>query len=145
MFQQTIQDLLAIAEAGPHPEDLLDRVRSTLGAFERFECGEIAARTERGLVRFVIAPGLGELAPQLLSVLGDQPTLRIDTAAEMSERGLSPLPGLASLLLLRIDTPGAASAVLALGHSRNWSFAGSALSRIRAIGSLALRLLLRNS
>lgn len=145
MFQQTIQDLLAIAEAAPYPEALLERVRASILAFEAFEGGEIVASTDRGLLHFTIAPGLGEIGPQLLPLLGDQPTLRLDTAAELSERGLPKNPRLASLLLLRLEAPGTSAAVIALGHSRNWSFAGSPLSRIRAIGSLALRLLLRAS
>ena len=143
MFQQTIQDLLAVAEAAPHPEELLDRVRSTILAFEPFECGEIVARTDRGLLHFTLSPGLGDIGPQLLPLLGDQDTLRVDTAAGLSEHGLAASPRLSSLLLLRIEAPGASSGVIALGHSRSWSFAGSPLSRIRAIASLALRLLLR--
>jgi len=143
MFQQTIQDLLAVAEAAPYPEEMLDRVRTTLLAFERFECGEIVAATDRGLLHFTIAPGLGEIGPQLLTLLGDQDTLRLDTAAGLNERGLAANPRLNSLLLLRLEAPGAASGLIALGHSRNWSFAGSPLSRIRAVASLALRLLLR--
>ena len=103
------------------------------------------AQTDRGLLHFVIAPGLTETAPKLLPVLGDQETLRMDTAAEVSERGLALSPRVSSLLLLRLEAPGAASAVIALGHSRDWSFAASPLSRIRAIASLALRLLLRGS
>ena len=143
MFQQTIQDLLTVAEASPGPEGLLERVRTTILAFERFEGGQIVAQTDRGLLHFVIAPGLGDIGPKLLPLLGDEKTLRLDTAADFTERGLAPVPHLASLLLLRIDAPGAAPAVVALGHSRNWSFAASPLSRIRAIASLALRLLLR--
>ena len=145
MFQQTIQDLLAAAEAAPHPEELLERVRVTILAFEPFECAEIVAATERGLLHFTIAPGLAHVAPALLPLLGDEKTLRLDTAAQWAERGLPEGPRLASLLLLRIEAPLAASAVVALGHSRNWSFAGSPLSRIRAIASLTLRLLLRIS
>ena len=145
MFQQTIQDLLAVADAGPHPEAVLERMRSTILAFERFECGEIVAQTERGLLHFTIMPGLGDLGPKLLPLLGDQETLRMDTAAEWHERGLAPGPHLASLLLLRIEAPGTSSALIAMGHSRNWSFPASPLSRIRAVASLALRLLLRVS
>lgn len=145
MFQQTIQDLLAVAEAGPYPEAVLERVRTTILAFERLECGEIVAQTERGLLHFEIAPGLADLGPGLLPLLGDQETLRMDTAAELHERGLAPGPHLSSLLLLRIEAPGASPALIALGHSRNWSFPASPLSRIRAIASLALRLLLRAS
>jgi len=143
MFQQTIQDLLTVAEASPGPEGLLERVRTTILAFERFEGGEIVAQTDRGLLHFVIAPGLGDIGSKLLPLLGDEKTLRLDTVADFTGRGLAPVPHLASLLLLRIDAPGAAPAVVALGHSRNWSFAASPLSRIRAIASLALRLLLR--
>lgn len=142
MFQQTIQDLLAIAEAAPRPEDRLARVRSTILAFESFESAEIVAQTGRGLLGFTIAPGLEAVSPKLLAALGDQPTLRLDTAEELSGRGLVECPRVASLLLLRLEAPGATSALIALGHSRNWSFAASPLSRIRAIASLALRLLL---
>lgn len=145
MFQQTIQDLLAVAEAAPFPDELLGRVRAAILAFESFEGGEIVAKTDRGLLHFTIAPGLGAIGPQLLPLLGDQPTCRLDTATELSERGLPAPPRLASLLLLRLEAPGTSSGAIALGHSRNWSFAGSPLSRIRAIGSLALRLLLRAS
>lgn len=145
MFQQTIQDLLDVAEAAPHPEDLLARVRTTILACERFECGELVVQTDRGLLQFVIAPGLGDASAKLLPLLGDLKTVRLDTAADLAERGLAAIPRVASLLLLRIEAPGANAAVLALGHSRNWSFAAAPLSRIRAIGSLALRLLLRTS
>lgn len=145
MFQQTIQDLLAVAEAAPHPQALLERARATLLAFERFEGGEIVAQTDRGLLHFTLAPGLGEIGPKLPALLGDQQTQRMDTAAELTERGVAGPPRLASLLLLRLEAPGTTGALIALGHSRNWSFAGSPLSRIRAIGSLALRLLLRAS
>jgi hypothetical protein len=69
----------------------------------------------------------------------------MDTASDLRDRGLAPVSPLASLLLLRIDSPGATAALLALGHSRNWSFAASPLSRMRAIGSLTLRLLLKAS
>jgi hypothetical protein len=145
MFQQTIQDLLTVAEASPGPEALLERVRTTILAFERFESGEIAVQTDRGLLHFVIAPGLSDIGPKLLPLLGDEKTLRLDTPAEFIERGLAPGPGLSSLLLLRIEAPGATAAFIALGHSRKWSFAASPLSRIRAIASLALRLLLRTA
>lgn len=134
-----------MAEAAPYPEELLGRVRSTLLAFESFEGGEIVAATDRGLIHFTIAPGLGDIGQKLLPLLGDQETLRLDTAPDLAGRGLAANPRLASLLLLRIEAPGAASAAIALGHSRNWSFAGSPLSRIRAIANLALRLLLRAS
>jgi len=145
MFQQTIQDLLSVAEAGPYPEDLLERARTTLLGCDPFEGGEIVAETARGLLHFPLAQGLGDIGPRLLPILGDGETVRMDTADDLKERGLVPGPPLASLLLLRLEAPGATGALLALGHSRNWSFAASPLSRIRAIASLTLRLLLRTS
>ncbi len=141
MFQQTIQDLLAITEAGPRAEDLLERVRATIIAFERFESGELLAQTRHGLSRFVLARGLGEVSPKALAALADQPTLRVDTAADLQALGLTGGPGLASLLILRLEMSGVTSAAIVLGHTRPWSFAAAPLSRIRTIGSVALRLL----
>ncbi len=131
MFQQTIQDVLTLAEAGPRPEDLLERLRTTIGAFELFECGEIQAETPGGLLRFVIAPGLDEIGAGALDQLGEEPTLRIDTPT--------------SLLVLRLVAPQTTRAAIVLGHPRAWSFAAAPLSRIRTLGNLALRLLLRGS
>lgn len=141
MFQQTIQDLLAVAEAGPRADDLLERVRATIVAFERFESGELLAQTQHGLSRFVLARGLGEASPKALAALGKEPTLRVDTNAELQSLGLTEGPGLASLLILRLEMPGVTSAAIVLGHTRPWSFAAAPLSRIRTIGSVALRLL----
>ncbi len=129
MFQQTIQDVLTVAEAGPRPEDLLERLRTTLVAFERFESGEILAETPAGLLRFVIAPGLTEAGATILDSLGDEPMFRIDTPS--------------SLLALRLEAPGTTRAAIVLGHKRAWSFAAAPLSRIRTLGNLALRLLTR--
>jgi hypothetical protein len=143
MFQQTIQDLLSVADAGPRPEDLLERARTTLLGSDPFEGGEIVAETAGGVVHFPLAKGLGDLGPGLLPVLGDQDTVRMDTADDLRARGLSPLPSLGSLLLLRLEAPGATRALIALGHSRNWSFAASPFSRMRAVANLTLRLLLR--
>lgn len=145
MFQQTIQDLLAIAEAGPHPEGLLEGFRSRIVDVEPFESGEILAETGRGLLQFMVAPGLGEAGPRLLAVLGDEKTLRLDTAAETLERGVVTPAKAASLLVLRIEAPGAERAALVLGHSRAWSFAAAPLSRLRAVSGMALRLLLTTS
>ncbi len=131
MFQQTIQDVLTVAEAGPRPEDLLQRLGETLAAFERFESGEILAETPDGLLRFIIAPGVTEAAAVILDSLGDEPTFRIDTPT--------------SLLALRLEAPGTTRAAIVLGHKRAWSFAGAPLSRIRTLGNLALRLLTRAS
>jgi len=144
MFQQTIQDVLALAEAGPRPEDLLEVLRARIAAFEAFECGEIVARTEAGLLHFVVSPGLGDLGPGVLQALGTEPTLRLDTADELDERGLAG-PGLTSLLALRLESSHATAAAIVLGHRRAWSFAAAPLSRIRTLSSLALRLLLRSS
>jgi hypothetical protein len=143
MFQQTIQDALALADAGPRPEDLLECVRARIASFEPFEAAEIVARTENGVFRFVVAPGLGDVGPKALAALGTEPMLRIDTAAGLSERGLS-APGLSSLLVLRLESARAAAAVIVLGHGRAWSFAAAPLARVRTLGGLALRLLIWN-
>ena len=148
MFQQIIQDVLAIAEAGPRAEDLLERLRARIIAFETFECGELVIRTEKGVRHHVFAPGLGDLGLPALSALEGmegEKTLRLDTAAEFRERGLVPPRGLTSLLVLRVDGPGFPSAALVLGHSRAWSFAAAPLSRIRTLGGLTARLLLREA
>lgn len=144
MFQQTIQDALTLAEAGPGPEELLTRVAGAIRAFEKFEGAEIVAETPAGLRRFTAAPGLGELGAEILDVLGEEPTFRIDTAADLEARGLVAKSGFASLLALRLQAPGATRAAIVLGHSRAWSFAAAPLSRIRNVGSMALRLLLRS-
>jgi|CXWL01.1.fsa_nt_gi hypothetical protein len=148
MFQQIIQDVLAIAEAGPRAEDLLERLRARIIAFETFECGELVIRTEKGVQHHVFAPGLGDLGlPALTALEGmeGERTLRLDTAAEFRERGLLPPRGLTSLLVLRVEGPGFLSAALVLGHSRAWSFAAAPLSRIRTLGGLTARLLLRTA
>lgn len=144
MFQQTIQDVLTLAEAGPRPEDLLESLRARITTFEPFECGEIVARTESGLLHFVIAPGLADVGPRALVALGTEPMLRVDTAADLNDRGLA-VPGLSSLLVLRIEAPRVAAAALVLGHRRAWSFAAAPHARIGTLGGLALRLLIRNS
>ena len=130
MFQQTIQDVLTLAEAGPRPLDLLERLRTTLVAFERFESGEILAETPGGLLRFVFAPGVSEAGAVILDSLGDEPTFRIDTPT--------------SLLALRLQVQGTTRAAIVLGHERAWSFAAAPLSRIRTLGNLAVRLLMRS-
>ncbi len=145
MFQETIQDLFAITETGPGAEDLRDRVRARISAFEPFDAGELLVQTEQGLSRFVLAPGLGGIGVKAFAALGDEPTLRVDTAAELQERGLAEGPGLASLLILRLEAPGVASAALVLGHARAWSFAATPLFRTRTIARFALRLLVRGS
>jgi hypothetical protein len=142
MFQQTIQDLLRVAEPFPHREALLERLRSLLPGIEPMECGEIVAETGRGLIHFVIAEGLGTSGPKVLAAIGDERTLRLDTAPELKERGIETAAKVSSLLVLRLEAPGVTRAAMVLGHSRNWSFAAAPLSRLRAIGSLALRLLL---
>jgi len=146
MFQQIIQDILAVAEAGPRAEDVLESLGARIRAAERFECAEIVARTEQGLSIFVIAPGLGDLgarALQAIEALGDEKTLRIDHAPELRDRGLA-APGLTSLLILRLDAPGSTSAAIVLGHSRAWSFAAAPLWGLRTLTSVALRLILRS-
>ncbi|MEO8500003.1 MAG: hypothetical protein ABI565_03755 [Vicinamibacteria bacterium] len=144
MFQQTIQDVLSLAEAGPRPEDLLESLRALIAAFEAFECGELVARTEKGLIHFVLAPGLGDAGPRALHALGTEPVLRVDTAADLRDRGLA-TPRLSSLLVLRIEAPRVQAAAIVLGHGRAWSFAAAPQARIRTLGGLALRLLIRNS
>ena len=141
MVQQTIQDLFAITEAGPRAEDILDRVRDRLERVERFDAGEIVVQSENGLFHFVLAPGLGETGRNALAVLGDQATLRFDTAASLQEGGLTSSPGINSVLMLRLAAPSVTSAAILLGHRRAWSFAGTPLTRIHAIASVALRLL----
>ena len=142
MFQQTIQDVLTLAEAGPRPEDLLESLRARITTFEPFECGEIVARTESGLLHFVIAPGLADVGPRALVALGTEPMLRVDTAADLNDRGLA-VPGLSSLLVLRIEAPRVAAApscwvTVAPGRSRRRRTPGSGrwgiISRL-AVGS----------
>jgi hypothetical protein len=140
MFQQTIQDILAITGSGPRIEDILESVRSRIVAFEPFECGELLARSDRGWARFVFAPGLGDIGARVFEELGDEVTLRIDTAADIRTRGLEASPGLASLLVLRLEASPFDAAALVLGHRRAWSFAAAPLSRIRTLGNIALRL-----
>ncbi len=145
MFQQTIQDVLSLAEASGRPEDVLRCVHARISAFEAFESGELLAQTSDGLRRFVVAPGLGDIGPNALAALGDHETLRIDTVADMETRGLSTGPGTASLLILGIGAPGVIRAAIVLGHSRAWSFAGAPIARVRTIGEVALRLVLSTS
>ena len=144
MFQQTIQDILALAEAGPGTEALLACVRSRIGAFEHFDSGELLVQTEQGLAHFVLAPGLGEIGKNAVAAMGEGSTRRFDTAAELQERGLARGTGLASLLILRLEAPGVPAAAIVLGSVRAWSFAAAPLSRIRTIASVALRLLVRH-
>ena len=142
MFQQTIQDLFAITEAGAEPSSILGRLRERITSFEKVECGEVLVATEGGLARHVFSGGLGETAVLALEALGAEPTLRFDTAAQMLQAQIQPPDGLNSLLVLRLEAPGVSTAALLLGHSRPWSFPATPLSRARALGSMALRLLL---
>jgi hypothetical protein len=143
MFQQTIQDILAIAEASGRAQDVLECVCNRVAAFELFEGAELIAETESGPRFFVVTPGLGDASKKVLKALGAEPTLRVDTAADMKALGLSTDPALASLLVLRVALPGSKVGAIVLGHSRAWSFAGTPLFRVRTIGQVALRLLLR--
>jgi len=145
MFQQTIQDVLALSACGPRPEDILDGLKSRILAFESFESGELVARSDRGEARFVFAPGLPDVGGALLDALGNEVTLRIDTVAEMKERGLAEGPGPSSLLVLRLDVAGSDAAALVLSHSRAWSFAAAPLFRIRTLGNVALRMVAASS
>lgn len=141
MFQQTIQDIFAITEAGAHAADVLSRTRDRIRACEVFEGGEIVGRTGRGLFRFVLAEGLGETGTKALGALDDFGTLRFDTRESLRERGLLSGPDHSSLLILRLDAPNVMEAALVLGHSRAWSFAAAPLFQIRTLASIALRLL----
>jgi hypothetical protein len=140
MFHQTIQDILAIAGSGPRAEDILESLRSRILAFEPFDSGELLARSERGCERFVMDQGISDIGEKVFAELENEPTWRIDTAAEIQERGFEANPGLSSLLVLRLDVPPFDSAALVLGHRRAWSFAAAPLSRIRTLGNIALRL-----
>ena len=143
MFQQTIQDVLALAEAGPREEDILACLCSVIRSTEPFDCGEIVSQTVSGLERFVLDPGLGDLGPAAMEALGDEPTLRIDTAAELKTRAPKSPSGIASILVLKLEARNVSRAVLVLGHRRSWSFAAAPLSRIRTAASVAVRLLLQ--
>src|SRR5262245_19579201 len=123
MFQQTIQDLLAVAEAGSRTDDVLAAVLGRIQGFEKVECGEIVATTPKGLARFVIGAGRDDVPAQALKALGKDPTLRYDTAAQMTEASITAPAGVQSVLALRLDGPGASTATIVLGHSRAWSFA----------------------
>jgi|JI6StandDraft_1071083.scaffolds.fasta_scaffold249683_1 hypothetical protein len=142
MFQSTIQDILALAETAGRPTDVLETLGARIRAFETFENAEIVAGAAGSIRRFVIAPGLEEAAPALLAILGGEKAIRIDTVPGWKTRGLAPVAGRTSLLAVRLEAPGAPVAALVLGHSRAWSFAGAPLVRLRAIGDVALRLLL---
>lgn len=142
MFQSTIQDILALAESAGRPTDVLEVLGARIRAFETFENAEIVAGAAGSIRRFVIAPGLEDAAPALLTILGGEKAIRIDTVPGWKTHGLSPVPGRTSLLAVRLEAPGAPVAALVLGHSRAWSFAGAPLVRLRAIGDVALRLLL---
>ena len=141
MFQQTIQDIFAITEAGPRTGDILDRTRDRIRACEAFESGEIVGRIDRDLFRFVLSDGLGEIAVKALSSPDDSGTRRFDTRDSLREKGLVADAGHNSLLVLRLEAPRVTAAALVLGHSRAWSFAAAPLFRIRTLGNVALRLL----
>ena len=145
MFQQTIQDLMALADAGGAPVPLLGCLRERIGAFERFECGELLARTEGRPIRFSLSGGLGDVGLKALDELGEQSELRVDTAADLRQRGFASDSGLASLLVVRLRAPGVPVAAIVLGHQRAWSFAAAPLSRIRTLADFTLRLLGREA
>jgi hypothetical protein len=145
VFQQTLHDIFAITEAEARAESLLHRLRERILAFEPFESGEILAQTRSGLSRFVLAPGLGEAGARALSALGDEPTLRLDTAEQLQHHGLRTDAAANSLLIVHLGAPGVSAAAIVLSHTRAWSFAAAPLSRIRTLGGLALRLLLFGS
>jgi hypothetical protein len=143
MFQHTIQDILALAEAPAGDAALLGTFRERLCAFEEFEAGEIVAARNGSLARFILAPGLDDAAAQWSKALGEEATLRFDTAADLAARGLQAPPNLNSFVILRLGGRESADAVLVLAHKRAWSFAAAPLSRVRALGNVALRMLLR--
>ena len=142
MLQPTIQDVLALAEAHPQREDRVARLAEVIRAITPFDCGELVAQSEGALSRFVMAPGLGEAATAALTTLSGELTVRIDTAANLKLRNLHPPSPLSSILILKLEAPGASAAALVLGHARAWSFPAAPLSRLRVVGNLALRLLL---
>jgi hypothetical protein len=141
MFQETIHDLLALAGSGPRAEDILDCLRSRIIAFETFEYGEIVARSQREYDRFVFAPGLDDIGEKILEDLGDEPTLRIDSAEQIRHCGYGDGRGLSSLLILRLEAEPFLTSALVLGHRRAWSFAAAPLFRLRTLGTAALRML----
>ena len=144
MLQPTIQDLLALAEAPPQREDRVARLAEVIRAITPLDAGELVARSEGGLSRFVLAPGLGDAATAALTALGGELTFRVDTAADLKLRNLHPLSALSSILILKLEAPGASAAALVLGHARAWSFPAAPLARLRVVGNMALRLLLPN-
>ena len=141
MFQQTIQDVLAITEAGPRPDLVLARAYERIVAFEKVEGAELIVETEAGTRRFVLAEGLGDVGANAFAALGDEATLRFDNVAQMKERAISAPPGLKSVLILRLQSSSVKSAALVMGHSRAWSFAAAPLARLRTLGNVMLRLL----
>lgn len=142
MQQATHQDILALASAASRPEAVLAALGSRLRAIEPFDAAEIAARGAHGLRRFVVAPGLEDVADPALASLGAEPALRFDTKAHWAARGLPFADGRQSLLAVRLEAPGIDAAALLVSHSRAWSFAGAPLGRLRAVGETALRLIL---
>ena len=143
MFHKTIQDLLDVAAAGPRDEDRLNALASILRSAEPFDCGEIVAHTENGLVRFVLAPGLGGAGFAAMDAMVDEVTLRLDTASELKAHKLATIKPVASVLVLRLVTPGVPAAALVLGHQRTWSFPAAPLARLRIVANVGLRLLLQ--
>jgi len=141
MFHQTIHDILALTAAAARPEDILDCLRTRILGFEPFECGEIVAHSDRGPVRFAFGAESEDLTEAFLKELGHEPTRRLDTAAEIRERGLLARKDLSSLLILRLELETYDRAALVLGHSRAWSFAAAPLFRLRTLGNIALRLI----
>jgi len=141
MFQQTIQDVLALTESSGRAEDLLACARTRIGECERFEAAVVVVRVASVVRTFTIAPGLADIGTWALGELGEEMTLRLDTTTDLQARGFPGETAITSLLILRVASSDTAGAALVLGHSRAWSFAGAPLSRLRTIGQVVLRLL----
>jgi len=143
MFQHTIQDVLRLCEAEDSPKALLATFGTLVAAFEPFEAGELVVRAGGVVRRFEVKAGVNDIGEALLRALGAEPTLRIDTAADLIAKGLDAGSGLNSLLVLRLATDPSTDAAIVLAHRRAWSFAATPLSRVRTLANVLLRLLVR--
>jgi len=144
MFQHTIQDVLGLCEADDSPKALLAAFRTLVAAFEPIDACELILRREGKIRRFEVEAGLNDIGGALLDALGAEPTLRIDTAADLAALGLKAGDALNSVLVLRLATDENATAAIVLAHRRPWSFAATPLSRVRTLANVLLRLLTRS-
>jgi hypothetical protein len=144
MFQHTIQDVLGLCEADDSPKALLAAFRTLVAAFEPIDACELILRREGKLRRFEVEAGLNDIGGALLDALGAEPTLRIDTAADLAAQGLKAGDALNSVLVLRLATDENATAAIVLAQRRPWSFAATPLSRVRTLANVLLRLLTRS-